>query len=187
MNDFRRPCHNHNCECAPGHCSVPGFYDDRLPAALAEGNHDANGAGKMTNPKDIIGSAKLDLGLVPDTLVAAAAMAFTEGALKYGRFNWRIAGVRASIYHAALRRHLAKWWAGEQCDPVTGVPHLASVIACAAILVDSEWLDKLTDDRPPRAPMGGAIEYAESITKTLRELFKEHDPKQFTIEDSSNG
>lgn len=148
-------------------------------------SHDAQGAGKETNPKDAIGSAKLHVGLVPDTLVVFAAMAFTEGAAKYGRFNWRVAGVRASIYHDALRRHLAKWWNGEDRDPETGVPHLASVAACVAILVDANAVGKLTDDRPPAVPLGGEIAQAETVAVAVKARFAEHSPKQWTIRDAA--
>ena len=138
---------------------------------------------KPTNPKDIIGSGKLPLGLVPDTLITMAALAFMEGASKYGRYNWRIAGVRTSIYHDAMLRHVMKWWNGEDCDPVTKVPHLASVIACAGIMLDAELCGKLTDDRPPRAPIGDLINEADVAVKHMKELFKDHDPNQYTIED----
>mgnify|MGYP000864483395 FL=1 len=147
-------------------------------------SHDAQGAGKETNPKDAIGSKKLAMGLVPDIVTVAAAMAFTEGAVKYGRYNWRLAGVRASIYHDALRRHLAKWWNGEDCDPETRVPHLASVIACAGILLDADALDKLTDDRPPAAPMDDWIKRCEEVAAHVRETFKDHNPRQWTINDT---
>lgn len=140
---------------------------------------------KPTNPKDAIGSTKLDLGLVPDTLTVYAALAFTEGALKYGRYNWRLAGVRASIYHAALKRHLAKWWNGEWADPATGVPHLASVLACAGILVDAHEMSKLEDDRPPAsAGPGNMIDGGTYIVGVLKEQFKDHAPHQYTINDS---
>ena len=138
---------------------------------------------KPTNPKDIIGSGKLDLGLVPDALAAAAALAFTEGAVKYGRFNWRVAGVRASIYNAALRRHLARWWNGEDCDLVTGVPHLGSIAACVGILLDADLADKLTDDRPPPVDMAPALEQGAAVAH-LRELFATHHPHQWTIADA---
>lgn len=140
---------------------------------------------KPTNPKDIIGSGKLPIGLVPDTLLAEAAMAFLEGACKYGRYNWRIAGVRSSIYREAMQRHMIKWWNGEDRDPKTRVKHLASVIACAGILLDAELCGKLTDDRPPRAPLGKHIDDADEMVKHLKELFKDHNPKQYTIEDMS--
>jgi hypothetical protein len=149
-------------------------------------NHDAKGKGKQSNPKDAIGSAKLAMGLVPDTIKSHVALAFLEGALKYGRFNWRIAGVRASIYHDALERHLAKWWNGENAAKDTRVKHLASVIACAGILLDAELCEKLEDDRPPACP--GVIDFIDAeaveIGKHLRELFKDHAPHQFTIADT---
>lgn len=139
---------------------------------------------KPTNPKDAIGSGKLPLELVPDTLRAYAALAFFEGASKYGRFNWRVAGVRASIYRAALDRHLAKWWNGEDVDPDTGVPHLASVIACAGIILDADLCGKLTDDRPPPAPIGGLMDGMAETVAALRAKFAQHHPHQWTIEDT---
>jgi hypothetical protein len=138
---------------------------------------------KPTNPKDAIGAGKLPLELVPDTIRAYAALAFFEGASKYGRFNWRVAGVRASIYRAALDRHLVKWWNGEDADPKTGVPHLASVIACAGIILDAQLCGKLTDDRPPPAPLGDLIDSLAAAVESLKTEFAEHRPHQWTIED----
>jgi hypothetical protein len=142
---------------------------------------DANS--KLSNPKDIVGSGKLSLELVPDTIEAEVALAYLEGALKYGRFNWRVAGVRASIYRAALRRHLMRWWNGEDRDKKTRVKHLASVIACAGILLDAELCGKLTDDRPPAVDMDALLEVEEHIAH-LKELFKGHSPRHYTIADS---
>ena len=140
---------------------------------------------KLTNPKDDIGSKKLNVGLVPDVVKIETALAFTEGALKYGRFNWRVAGVRSSIYRDAMERHMMKWWNGEDKDPVTKVKHLASIIACCGILLDAELCDKLNDDRPPYAPVGKLIDSTDEITAHLTELFKDHNPKQYTINDTS--
>lgn len=138
---------------------------------------------KLTNPKDAIGSTKLPLNLVPDTLEVFAALAFTEGALKYGSTNWRVSGVRASIYVAALKRHLKKYWNGEWADPKTGVPHLASVIACAAIILDANVAGKLTDDRPPKVDMAGLIDNLEPAIAHLKEMFKDHSPHHHTQAD----
>ena len=113
---------------------------------------------KASNPKEAIGSTKLDLSLVPSTAVAYLATAFTEGALKYGSYNWRVAGVRASTYMSAAGRHQAKWWNGEECDPATKVKHLANAMACLAIVLDAELVGLLNDDRPPKADMAKLID-----------------------------
>jgi hypothetical protein len=138
---------------------------------------------KPTNPKDIVGSGKLPLELVPDTAGVYMALAFLEGALKYGRFNWRVAGVRASIYAAAARRHLSKWWNGEDCDPATHVHHLASVMACCTIILDADLVGKLTDDRPPKADLGKLIDSLDATVGHLKRLYADRDPKQYTIAD----
>lgn len=142
---------------------------------------------KPSNPKDAFGSAKIDLGLVPDTLVVCAARAFLEGALKYGRFNWRVAGVRSSIYRAAFNRHAAKWWNGQDQDPKTRVHHLDNAIACLAILRDAELYGMLDDDRPPCPDpdaMAKFIDSAEVDVAFLKALFKDHHPHQYTIGDT---
>ena len=135
---------------------------------------------KDTTPKDAIGSSKLSLGVVPDSLVIFAAMAYTEGDGKYGGYNYRVAGVRTSIYIDAAKRHMAKFWNGEDCDPVTKVPHLASVIACMGIILDAGHVGKLTDDRPPKADMAALIEQAEEVKRHLMVLHKDCHPKHYT-------
>lgn len=150
--------------------AAPRYSPPRAPAPVL----------KDTNPKDAIGSAKLSLSVVPDSLGLYAALAFTEGNGKYGAYNYRVAGVRASIYHDAAKRHLAKWWNGEECDPVTLVPHLASVIACMGIILDADLVGKLTDDRPPAADIAGLIERHEQIVKHLKVLHAECKPKHYT-------
>lgn len=155
--------------------------------AVTEGNAVDAGTTKPSNPKDAIGSRKLDLGLVPDTFISAVAEALTEGAVKYGRYNWRIAGVSASIYHAALRRHLAKWWNGQDFDAATRVHHLKNAAACIAILIDAAYYDMLNDDRPPCPHpdvVAAQIDSGEQAVAFLKELFKDHHPKQFTIADT---
>jgi hypothetical protein len=118
---------------------------------------------KASNPKDAIGSSKLPLHLVPDTLMLYAAMGFAEGDSKYIGYNFRVAGVRASVYIAALRRHLMRYANGEWADKKTGVPHLASVAACAGILIDGHVLGNIVDDRPPGVDLSDSMEEAERI------------------------
>lgn len=139
---------------------------------------------KMSNPKDVIGSGKVPLELVPDTLRVAASMAFLEGALKYGRFNWRLAGVRASIYKAALDRHMAAWWNGEDIDLDSGLPHLWKAVACLAILIDAREVAKLTDDRPPYAPVSAMLDRITPDVVALQQRHRDKQPHQCTLEDA---
>ena len=102
---------------------------------------------KDTNPKDAIGSDKMPLHLWPNTATVLGTLGLLDGAAKYGRSNYRVMGVRASIYYDALRRHVDAWFEGEDIDPDSGIPHLGHALACLAILVDAEAAGKLTDDR----------------------------------------
>ena len=138
---------------------------------------------KPTNPKDAQAVARLPLHLVPDTMTVFAALAFVEGDAKYGGYNWRVAGVRASVYRSAVDRHLKKWWNGEWADPKTGVPHLASALAGIAIILDAHVADKLTDDRPPPVPLSSLIDGAEADVRSIMDLFADRNPKRWTIGD----
>lgn len=139
---------------------------------------------KPTNPKDLIGSDKVPFHLWPEIASAYGALGLLEGALKYGRGNFRAIGVRASIYYDAARRHLAKWFEGEEADPDSGLPHLAHALACLAILVDAEATGKLTDDR---AYPGGYAEKLAELTPHVARMkakYAERSPKHYTIKDS---
>lgn len=141
---------------------------------------------KPTNPKDAIGSDKLPMHLWPTTATIQGALALLDGALKYGRSNWRAAGVRYSIYYDAARRHLDAAFEGEDADPDSGLPHEAHALACLAIIVDARAAGKLLDDR---AFNGGA--YRETVTEAtehvrrLKEKHADRDPHHYTIEDEA--
>lgn len=118
---------------------------------------------KESNPKDAAAVGRLPLHLVPDTLNIFAAMGFAEGDSKYLAYNFRIAGVRVMVYVGALRRHLMKYVNGEWADKKTGIPHLASVASCAAILIDGHVVGNIVDDRPPGVDLSDSVEEAERI------------------------
>lgn len=137
---------------------------------------------KPTNPKDMIGSDKLPLHLWPETATIFGALGLLDGALKYGRSNYRVIGVRASIYYDACRRHINKWFEGEDVDPDSGLPHLAHALACLAILVDAQAAGKLNDDR--QFP-GGYSKLVEDMTphvKRLKEKYQDRDVQHYTKE-----
>lgn len=138
---------------------------------------------EFENPKDIVGGTKLPLHLWPMTATAMGSIALLNGALKYGRGNWREVGIRASIYVDACQRHLAAWFDGEECDE-EGVPHLSSALACLAILVDAEAAGKLRDDR--NYP-GGYRETVAALTPLVAQLRARHadkSPHHYTIDDA---
>jgi len=149
----------------------------KSPETLAR---EAAATTKQTNPKEAFGEAKMPLGLVPDTAIAEENLAFLEGALKYGQYNWRVSGVKASTYNRAMRRHLKKWWNGQDRDPLTRVRELASIRACCGILLDAEICGMLNDDRPPRADIEWHLANCAETAKHLKELFKDHSPPQYT-------
>lgn len=138
---------------------------------------------KESNPKDAIAINKLPVHLVPPSLIVYAAIGFAEGGFKYGPYNWRVAGVRSSVYYSALMRHLTKWWNGEDRDLHTRVPHLANAISCLGILVDAESQGMLSDDRPVMQPgYSEIVDQAAKLIEELRELFKDHNPSNYTQE-----
>lgn len=127
---------------------------------------------KDTNPKDALGIRKAGLQCVPGSIIIAIAnafggianipcrvlfelgMAMSEGARKYGRHNYRVTGVRASVYYDAFMRHLsAGWWhSREDIDPDSGVCHIIKALACLTVVYDSRCMLNWIDDRPPCLP-----------------------------------
>jgi len=109
---------------------------------------------KDTNPKDAIGISKAPVSVVPLPFINAVGLAMMEGALKYGRHNYRPAGIRYSVYFDAAMRHLFAWWEGEDIDADSGLPHPVKAAACMAVLFDAMVQENGTDDRPPSSPPG---------------------------------
>lgn len=143
---------------------------------------------KPTNPKDGIGATKMPIHLWPIAATYYGSVAMLDGALKYGRSNWRPSGVRASIYTDAAQRHINAWFEGEELDPDSGVPHLAHALACLAILVDSVEGDNLVDDRMyPHGGNGyrGLIDKLTPHVERLKVKHADRNPKHFTIQDGT--
>jgi hypothetical protein len=106
---------------------------------------------KDTNPKDAIGSSKVPPSRIPPQVLGEVALGLLEGACKYGGYNWRIAGVRASVYYDASRRHIDAFWEGQDIDPDSGLSHITKAIAGLIVLRDSMLQGNWVDDRPPKA------------------------------------
>lgn len=109
---------------------------------------------KPSNPKDACGIKKAPMSCVPLPVLMELGLGMMEGGAKYGRHNFRVIGVRASVYFDAACRHLFAWWEGEDLDPDSGMPHIVKAMACLAVLRDAQIQGQCTDDRPPRSPEG---------------------------------
>jgi hypothetical protein len=132
------------------------------------------GTSKPTNPKDAVGIKKAPMSTVPAPFIAAVGMAMMEGALKYGRHNYRAVGVRSSVYYDALMRHMMAWWEGQDIDPESGLSHLVKAAACLAVLHDSMTIGNLNDDRPPSHKDG----WIEPLNKVAADLIAKYpEPK----------
>lgn len=139
---------------------------------------------KPTNPKDAIAVFKLPLHLVSPIVKAYQAISHYLGNVKYGAWNWREGGARASIYRSALERHLDAWWEGEECDPDDGTPHLANALACLNILIDAKHAGKLIDDRPlgNAKALAAVREEFEALMPKILEKHKDKAPIHYTRE-----
>ena len=122
---------------------------------------------KDSNPKDVVGSAKPPFTTMPATVLQEVGVAMAEGARKYGAYNWRAIGVRASVYYDACFRHLSAWWEGEDVDPDSGCSHITKAIAGLMILRDSQIQGQCTDDRPPKSPEFWMDEAKKQMTEVI--------------------
>lgn len=140
-------------------------------------------ATKDTNPKDAVGTKKAPLSTVSGPVMMEIGVAMLEGARKYGRHNYRVSGVRASVYYDAAMRHLMAWYEGQDLDPDSGMSHVTKAMASLAVLRDAMINDKVVDDRPPKAPEG----FVEALNKKAAEIIERYpNAKAAMIEGDQN-
>jgi len=136
---------------------------------------------KDTNPKDAVGIRKAPMSTVPAPVMAEVGVAMLEGARKYGRHNYRVAGVRTSVYYDAAMRHLMQFWEGEDWDPDSGMSHVTKAIASLVVLRDAMINEMVTDDRPPKAVSG----FIRDLEEQVNELFDKYpDAKEAYVNES---
>lgn len=138
---------------------------------------------KPTNPKDLVGASKIPFHLIPKTGLVEVALAMLDGALKYGRSNYRAIGVRSSIYYDAAFRHLEAWFEGEDFAPDSGVHHLGHAIACFLIILDSRAKGNLRDDRMFPGSYLGELKKRTKQVKLMKEKYAALPiPTHYTLE-----
>lgn len=164
--------------------SLDTEIDDDLESAVdMDSSSPLPGVFDGINPKDSVGAEKVPMHLWPATASAMGSIALLNGALKYGRANWRAIDVRASIYYDAAQRHLALWFEGEEIDE-EGVPHLSAALACLAIIVDAGAAGKLIDDRNFPGGYKSLVEDLTGHVARLKELHKSRSPRHWTARDA---
>ena len=126
---------------------------------------------KDTNPKDSIGIKKVSLSVLPAQVLMEIGLALMEGGRKYGVSNYRVAGVRASVYYDASMRHLMSWWEGQDIDPDSGLSHVTKAIAGLTVLRDSMLNDMCNDDRPPKVKN---LEFICDYNKKAEEIIEKY-------------
>ena len=104
------------------------------------------------NPKTAAANKKPKLSDVPPVAFFALGAAMSDGATKYGQFNWRDTSVTSSIFYDAMHRHLAAWYNGEDFAQDSKINHLAHIMASCAILLDADEHGVFNDDRDKRLP-----------------------------------
>lgn len=122
---------------------------------------------KDTNPKDGVGAKKVPMSGMPIPVLMECGLVKLHGDLKYGRYNWREAGVRASVYYDAALRHLAAYWEGEDIDPDSGIHHISHVITGLSVLRDSQLQGNCNDDRPKPYKSGWVSEMNEIASNMI--------------------
>ena len=137
-----------------------------------------------TNPKDVLGCQRPPLSTIPANVLLEVGAAMLEGASKYGRHNWRIAGIRSSIYYDACLRHLFVWWEGEDIDTDSGVSHLTKAIAGLVVLRDAQMREKLDDDRPPT---NNRTDFIEQVQEQVTEILAQHPRPKPPYTEESHG
>jgi len=125
---------------------------------------------KNSNPKDAIGIKKAPMSTVSAPVLMEMGLAMLEGDRKYGRHNYRVIGVRSSVYYDAAMRHLMAWWEGEDIDPDSGISHVTKALSCLSVLRDAMINEKFTDDRPPKIKDG----WIQELNKKAAEIIERY-------------
>lgn len=94
-------------------------------------------------------AGKPDLSLIPMVTLEDEARVWEYGKKKYAAWNWT-KGMDWSVPFACAMRHMAAWQRGEECDPESGLPHLAHAMCNLRMLTLYATTYPQGDDRPSK-------------------------------------
>lgn len=90
---------------------------------------------------------KPEYSQIPLHLLEDTARAFMYGEKKYAKFNW-LKGMNWNIPYDCALRHLFAWYAGEDNDKESGLPHLAHAMCNLLMLTAYAQNYPEGDNRP---------------------------------------
>ena len=128
----------------------------------------------VPNPKDVVGSTKIDLSLLPSAGILHGAHSLVDGATKYGPYNFREFKIQIMTYISAIQRHMEAFKDGEDIAPDSEVHHLGHVIGCCSIILDAIENNMVIDNRPP---VGAASRIIQRMNGTIARRDKERSKK----------
>lgn len=154
-----------------------GFGDEHFSSATATAESSSGSRQssppantKPSNPKDALGILKIAASVLPQPVLWEASLGMLEGSLKYGRHNYRVIGVRGTVYFDAAFRHLSSWYEGEDLDPDSGLSHITKAITSLIVLRDAMIRGNWVDDRPPKTDPALLVE----LNKRVRALLEKY-------------
>lgn len=113
----------------------------------------AAGIGDVTSAEKGSGArfndGKPDFSLIPMVTLEDEARVWGYGKAKYAAWNWA-KGMPWSVPFACAMRHMAAWQRGEECDPESGLPHLAHAMCNLRMLTLYASNYPQGDDRPTK-------------------------------------
>jgi hypothetical protein len=130
---------------------------------------------KPANPKAAFGDKKPPLAYIPLSAKLAMLEALYDGMLKYGPLNWREIDVEAMTYVEGAQRHLDLWKVGEDRTRDTNVKNLGAIMACCAILIDSELHGTMIDNRPKSQAEADLLHEGEAWVEHLKAKQRERE------------
>lgn len=161
---------SHWCTCPECRIVAPDRPPvDPISSRVVESNKD-------TNPKDAVGVRKAPLSTVPAQVIMEIGLGLLEGAVKYRRHNYRVVGVKSSVYYDATMRHLMAWWEGEDLDPDSGLSHVTKALSSLTVLRDAMIQKKLNDDRPPPTTNNGWVAELNKKAGEILDRYRVHLP-----------
>jgi hypothetical protein len=117
----------------------------KIPEQVVKGQGEVRVTSETGGQK---GSKPAQLGAVDPAAIMEVATVAGFGAMKYDAYNYT-KGYDWSLSYNALQRHLHAFWAGEDTDPESGLPHLAHAAWHCLALITFLRNGVGTDDRFP--------------------------------------